>query len=498
MAKSKIFLISCLFFVAGIAIASFAPEKIVQNKFVWFSSFIFLLIIAIIFWTNKKIAFYSLWGCFLFLGIWRFSISFVENYPDNVWYYNGENITLVGVVAKEPDLRLKNQKLEIIVESVETHGHASLPVSGKLLITADLYPIYNFGDKLEITCDLKMPSQIDDFAYDRYLARYDIYSVCYYPKIKKIGEGTARNRPMDWLYKEILNFKNKIREAIKGGLSDPEAGLALGIMIGDRQGLGDELNQKFSQTGLTHIMAVSGMNMTIISAAAMWLFLALGMPRRRSFYWTLALIVIFTILVGAPASAVRASIMSSLALLALYLGRLNRIVNAIVFTAALMLVSNPRLLRDDVGFQLSFLAVLGIIYFYPIFKKSFDRCQNRFLKLIIEVVALTLSAQVFTLPIIAYNFKQISLIAPFSNLLVLWTIPFAMFFVFIGIIFSFLFSGLTIVFFAPANLTLKYMISAVEYASLIPFAYLKIDYLWSGWLIIYYAVVIYYLWKRNN
>ncbi|MDD4332749.1 MAG: ComEC/Rec2 family competence protein [Patescibacteria group bacterium] len=494
--KSKIFLFLCLFFIIGIVSASIVSENIIQNRFIWFSSLVAFFILTIFSWSNKKILLLGLWGCFLFFGVWRYSISIPKNYPDKIWHYNGQKIIVDGVVDKEPDVRSNNQKLEIKVRSVgtdnvETHDNASLPVSGKLLITADLFPEYNFGDKLEINCDLKQPDAINDFSYDRYLARYNIFSVCYYPQIKKIGDDIVTNKPADWFYKKIFILKNKIREIINFGLSDPESGLALGIMIGDRQGMGEELNQKFSQTGLTHIMAVSGMNMTIIAAASMTALLAVGLRRRQAFYLSLAFIIIFTILVGAPASAVRAAVMSFLAMLAIQLGRKSRLINALIFAAATMLLFNPRLLRDDVGFQLSFLALVGLIYVYPLWEKYLDKAKNKFFRLGAEIIALTLSAQVFTLPIIAYNFKQISLVAPLSNLLVLWTIAPAMLFIFLAMILGFLLPGLAFLFFLPANLLLKFVILAVDYTSRIPYAYIKVDYLWFGWVLIYYLFVIY-------
>jgi predicted membrane metal-binding protein len=271
MTKSKVFLSSCLFFIAGIAVASFLPENIVAYKFIWFSALVIGGIFLFLFRQNKKIMLASLFGCFLFLGVWRYSLSLPINSPDKIWFYNGQSVKVAGVISKEPDIREKNQKIEINVKSVETqnfaseetrHGVFPRSVSGKILISADLFPEYQFGDRLEMTGELKTPTAIDDFSYDRYLARYDIYSVCYYPSIRKINEpGVGLSSA--WIYRQIFTLKAKIRETINLGLSDPEAGLALGVMIGDRRGIGADLNNRFSQTGLTHIMAVSGMNTTI-------------------------------------------------------------------------------------------------------------------------------------------------------------------------------------------------------------------------------------------
>jgi competence protein ComEC len=190
--------------------------------------------------------------------------------------------------------------------------------------------------------------------------------------------------------------------------------------------------------------------------------------------------------------------MSFIALLAMRLGRLNRLINAICFAGALMVLINPRLLRDDVGFQLSFLAVFGIIYFYPIFSQPLEKVKNKFLNVLLEILFLTLAAQVFTLPIIAYNFKQVSLIAPLSNLLVLWAISPVMLLIFVALILGLLFPSLAFIWFMPANLLLKYMIFIVDYLSQVPLAFISLDYLWSGWLIIYYFIVVMIVWKTKK
>ena len=127
-----------------------------------------------------------------------------------------------------------------------------------------------------------------------------------------------------------------------------------GLLYGERSGLPLELADNFSRTGVSHIIAVSGYNISIVALALMSLFINLGLARPRAFWLVVAGIILFVIFTGAGASVVRAGIMGLIVLLAGQLGRLSRIGNVLIFTAALMLLFNPYVLIWDAGFQLSF------------------------------------------------------------------------------------------------------------------------------------------------
>jgi competence protein ComEC len=557
--KSKIFLLCSLGFIFGIGLASFSPFII--NASWWFGVALGLIIVLVLFRGRPPLAppckrrgIVLLLGVFLFLGMWRYDFSRVDNYPDKVWYYNGSTIKIQGVISEEPDLRIKNQKLTVDVSLLTQNplrlplvkgGEINIKVQGKILITANLYPAYNYGDKIEATCQLTTPKKFNDFDYDRYLARYDIYSLCNYPKLIKIisstsvetrhasflpsGFGMTIQEWGTWFYKNIFSFKNKIREQINLGLAEPEASLGSAIILGGMRGIGDALVDAFSQTGLTHVMAVSGTNVTILVAMIMWLLLALGFWRQQTFYISTFLLFSFIIMVGAPASAVRAGIMGFLVLLAMHLGRLNKLINSLVIAGAIMLMFNPKILRDDVGFQLSFLAVLGIIYIYPILKQKTEKILSRIsfgvvshqrtipsrishdeskvksqkskvrerpkyifsiLKVLLDILLLTLSVEVLTLPIIAFDFNRISLIAPLANMMILWAIFPLMLFLFLGVVLSFIFPALAFLFFAPANVLLKYIIMVVEKLAALPYASVEAGYVNPVFVVIYYGIII--------
>ncbi len=478
LTKSKIFLYACIAFILGIALASYLPERYLAGDLVWFIAAAVVFIAAFFSWPKRKFGNFFLFGLFFILGIWRYAVGIIPVTPANIAYYNNQAVTIAGIVTGEPDIRETNIKYTVAAKAL-----ASQPaVSGKILVTAGLYPRYRYGDELELSCNLEEPEAFDGFAYDRYLARYDVFSLCYYPKITLLSTGQGSR-----VYTAIFAMKDKFKAFINSGLSEPEASLARAMLLGDKRGLPDDLRTAFSKAGLSHIAAISGMHISILSALTLSLLLALGLSRKIAFYAAVVLLALFIILIGLPASAMRAGLMGFLVLLALNLGRLNRLANSIVLAGAVLLLLNPRLLRDDIGFQLSFLAVLGIAFLYPAIERLLERLVK--FKNIRDIIAVTLAAQITTLPVIAYNFNQVSLIAPLANLLVLWTLPLIMIAVITALALSLLTAANAALWFFPGGLFLKYVENVSAYMTVLPYSYLSIQSLWWGWAVLYYLLL---------
>ncbi|MDP2736364.1 MAG: ComEC family competence protein, partial [bacterium] len=294
--KSKVFLIACLVFISGIALASFLPVEILRFSLEWFSAGIFFLILTILFWRYneetgvKPVSLFFLLLAIIFFSIWRYGLSLPLDTPDKIWHYNNQAVTARGFIANESDVRDTSQKLEIAVKEIK-----NLPgrvISGKILVTTNLYPEYKYGDELELECELKQPEVFRGFAYDRYLARYDIYSVCYYPRLKVIS-----GRGGNFIYSKIFSFKTKLTGLIDSGLSEPESSLARPIVFGGQKGLEQTIRDDFQKVGLTHIMAVSGFNVSILAVIIMAVLLALGLNRQRAFYAAAIFLAAYIILV---------------------------------------------------------------------------------------------------------------------------------------------------------------------------------------------------------
>jgi len=264
-------------------------------------------------------------------------------------------------------------------------------------------------------------------------------------------------------------------------------------MLGDKRGIPDDLRLTFSRIGLSHVIAISGMHISILSVLVMGLLLSFGLPRKYAFYISTLFLIFYIILIGVPASAMRAGLMGFLVLWALNLGRLNKLINSIIFTAAVLLLINPKLLRSDIGFQLSFLAVLGIAYGHPIIETWFEKIRLPKAKGARNVFSLTMAAQIFTLPILMLNFSTISLIAPLANTLILWVLPFLLIATLAALGMSLLFSGLAKIFFLATKLIIFYILKVGIFLEGLPFSYIEFSNFWGGWAVLFYLMLSFYL-----
>ncbi len=482
MTNSKKLLYFCLSFVSGIFLNSII--KAPQTFLLGFLFLGVLLIFIPLFLKKDKIVVLGFCILFLILGISRHQMAEFKIINNELGKYNdlGEEITLIGTVSTEPDVRENNTKITIEVSKA------------KILVTTNKYPEYKYGDELKITGKLKTPAVFEDFNYKNYLAKDGIYSVIYRPKIELLNKGKYRaSTPA--IYAKILELKNKLRESIYQNLSPPQSSILGAMILGDKRRMSDDLKEKLNISGLRHITAVSGMHVAILTTILMVLLIGLGLWRGQAFYLTIVIISLFIIMTGLQPSAIRAGIMGGFFLLAQHLGRMNSAPRIIFFVAAVMLLQNPLLLTLDVGFQLSFLAILGIIYLLPFFQNLFRKIPNIFQ--FRNILAMTLSAQVFTLPILVYNFGYISLVSPLTNILI---VPFLPFIVGFGFLFAFvgiIWQSLSWILSFPCWLLLTYLMKIVNFFSQ-PWAIKTFENIHWFWLIIFYLILGCLVWRLNK
>ena len=281
-----------------------------------------------------------------------------------------------------------------------------------------------------------------------------------------------------------------------------------GMVFGNDKNISKELKNQFNVTGLSHVTAVSGTNIVIIISLAMAFLLYLGFWRGQAFWFAVGFIWIYIILIGFPASGIRAAIMGCIALLAQKLGRQNTGSRTLTLAAALMLLQNPLLLIYDVGFQLSFLASLGIIHIKPLIMffafMPFGRKTNgddrpkitskhkslpaRAGAFLLDIIAVTISAQIITLPIILYDFGRISLVSLVTNLLALPVVGVLTVLGFLLSIFASILPVLGFIFAVPCWFLLAYFLKILEIFSQ-PWAAKTISDISLVWVVIYYAVL---------
>lgn len=273
------------------------------------------------------------------------------------------------------------------------------------------------------------------------------------------------------IFKEQRKF---LTEQVKKNLPSPQAELLSGIVLGVKQDLPYELKFALRDTSTLHIVVASGQNLTILAGLIMHLS---GLIKRKTaIILTLLVIVAYTLLTGAQIPILRAALMFGLASLAQSFGRQNDGLRVLIMVAGLFLLINPRWILD-LSFQLSFLASFGVIVVAPIFEKSLHFLPN----IIKENLAVTLGAQLMVTPIIASNFHQLSLISLFTNVLVLWIIPYIM-----GMGFIFLFIPPLA---GPLYIMLTYFIYIVQFFASLPFAWEYVgEQIWLVW-VGYYLLV---------
>lgn len=438
MTRSKVFLFLMLAFIGGVGSGSFFD---ISQKLVLIIAIVAVLLVAVFYRRSSRILnFPIVFSVFLVLtfsaGILRIEaseslIKVLTNFNDT-----NVNVELNGYVNDEPQRLIDRQRLVLRVKEIRASGY-SIFVNEKILITTGLYPEFEYGDLISVEGKLQSPKNFDDFDYVDYLAKDGIFSLSYYSKIEKISR--LEFSESTWVsvfekfrisfFRQIFRFKNSFENSISRSVAEPNASFVNGILLGSREGISQELKDAFSKTGTIHILAISGYNITIIAfyISALLLFF---MRRQTAFWLTVLAIVLFTILTGASPSVTRAAIMGVLVLLAYREGRFHSMTNSIVFAGAVMVALNPKILRFDVGFQLSFLATLGLIYLAPVLEEKLKKVPE--LWNFKENLVATLSAQLMVLPIILFNFGNFSLVSLPANILILPVVPLTMFFGFLA------------------------------------------------------------------
>ncbi|MHB0858906.1 MAG: DNA internalization-related competence protein ComEC/Rec2 [Anaerolineae bacterium] len=355
------------------------------------------------------------------LGGLRFVLAQPPEDAQTLARYNGQGIvTLEGWIAGEPSERATSTQLEISADSLVLDDGTVTPVRGKALVTVGRYPAYAYGDRLRIKARLVEPDIQDLPGYRDYLASRGIGSLLRQAVMERLPgvRGWAALR-------HIYKFKAALQRLIADLLPEPAAGLLSGILLGLDHTLPAYLVEAFRAAGLTHIIVISGYNISLVVQIVMVAGMRLA-HRLRLLLVSLVAIALFVLLVGPSAPVARAAIMGCLFVLAQLVGRRAHGLTSLAAASLAMTAANPLLLWS-VSFQLSLAATLGLILIEPVLSRRtrawlLDPAgsgKNGRHRNIVRVLAPTLAAQVLTLPIVWLHFGEVSLVSLPANLLVL-------------------------------------------------------------------------------
>lgn len=358
------------------------------------------------------------------------------------------------------------QKLYAEIKSVVDSSDSRQRCTGKILVYLEHDSTSTFlpGDKLLISGNIKpvsAPLNPDDFDYQYYLSVKDIHHRVYVRQNQYLIIEKSKNSLLGLAHQLKMACNKRLRQDIR---KRENFGVAEALLLGYKYDIDNTTNQIFARTGTLHVLAVSGMHVGLIYGLLTWLCGAFA-NFRNSKYVKFGIIIsgiwAYAIVSGLGASILRAVVMFSCISLAQISGRKTNTINLLAASACILFLNDPLCLYDP-GFQLSYSAVAGIILVYPLFKKY---CYSKYkiLKYIKELLALTVSAQVFTLPFSIYYFGQFPNLFLVANLFI---IPLTTILIFSLIILVIVPSGTisqTLGYWIEKGLTLNY--SFAEYIS---------------------------------
>ncbi len=431
-----------------------------------------------------------------FIGTVRYQNS-LPDYQDPAYILNyaasSVPVQISGVVVDFPDQRDQIVNLQIRVETIdENKGDPPAPLKGMLLAKVPVETRVSYGDRVLVVGFLKIPPEDEDFNYRGYLKRrgIDVYMSRTEVEVLDSGQGSI-------ILGAIYSLKTRALDNIYRLWPDPEASLLAGILLGVESGISEQVQKAFRETGTTHIIAISGFNITIVAGFFSRFFSRIMNPRRGAAAALIG-ISIYTILVGADAAVVRAAVMGGLSIFAQQIGRRQHGLNAAALASLVMMLFNPQL-PWDISFQLSLSATLGLVlyadpltdWFLRLCSRVFPQdVAQRITQPVSEFVLFTFAAQLTTLPVMIYHFYSFSLTTFLANPAILPVQPPIMVVGGLALI-------LALVWFPLGKLAaplvypfVLYTIRVVEWFSRFPIKSAHLGQVDIIWIMIFYAVLV--------
>lgn len=316
----------------------------------------------------------------------------------------GQDVTLRGFVVKRERAKFGVRRLRLRIASVSGRGRVRDVI--QLRVPGDVrFGRPSIGDELVASGKLELPRRRPgSFDYAAYLRRAGVHAILR----ARFVEATGARR--GGLQGALDALRRRAEAGVSAGLSPPLAALARGMVLGADEDISDRMNEDFKASGLAHVLAVSGQNVTLLAVLAWPLLAAAGLGRRARLTGVLALIAIYVPLTGAGPSIVRAGAMGAAGTVAALAGRPASRWYSLLLAAAVTLALDPRA-WEDVGWQLSFAAVVGIFVLSARLKKALARLPEP----VAAGTALTVAATIATAPLMSLHFGRVSLVSLVAN-----------------------------------------------------------------------------------
>jgi len=478
MRSYDIFFFSSLFFLVGIVFGSLGAGLLLSFWIALFMSASFFILYGVS--KNKRQLWIACLVALVFVGVFYYRWDDARFKSARIPFE--KQMYFIGKIMADPNA--KDEKQEIVVKAHKLDD-------ANILLKVNPYPRFSYGDILAISGKIREPFPE---GYAEYLAKERVRGVMNSPEVEFISKQEEFS-----LKGFLIGIKRSVADSFYKLLPKKEAAFLTGITLGGTSGFSPEFKEAMKKSGTTHIVALSGYNIMIVGWAVFGIF-SYFLSRRISFALTVLSIITFVGIAGAEASVVRAAIMGILVLIAREAGRTYSFRNAVVFTILMMAIVNPKVIVFDVGFQLSFLALLGILYLRPAIMKLFHILEESagFLSWKDNLLT-TVSAQLAVVPILISSFGAISLSSIVSNTIILPLVPVAMGVGFItAVVYHMSYYGALVISWI-ALILLKFKIFVIEFfAEHSIFLHLGISFFF---VIAYYGALIFFIlamYKKNK
>ena len=466
----------------------------VFGKFIYFN-LIFLYIVIILLLIITLVSFLKQWNittALLFLimilvGIFNYNLNSKPSGHEHIInFVEDKKLIIFGtILEKEYYPEQEKYSLKFKVNQIEKEGQKR-KVKGITLI--NIYTgncPYEYGDVLRIQGRLVKPiakNNYGEFDYELYLAQRRIFTyvnIWQDKDIQKIGE-----ERINLLISFSVYVRNKIKGIIGNLIDSPYDSLLIGMLLGEKTYLSPEVKDVFIESGIMHILAISGLHIGIITFALFVFFNFLHIPKRIKIISIIVILIMYASITGFRPSVVRASMMFSLLIMGKLINRRRNLYTSLFLAALIILLINPLILYDA-GFLLSFIVTFFIIYLSPIFQELFLKIPDWIRK----SLSVSIAAWLGIFPLSAYFFYKVSLIAIITNILI---VPLAGIAVILGFITFFM--GLISIPLANLTANLNYYILTLitllaKLFSSLPFSYIHIAQPSIISIFLYYSLI---------
>ena len=465
--SSKYFFGFILGFILGVSIESIFNFGYSFTVLFLVLAFILILLVNVVS-SHQRSFFVSFVLASCALGVLCVDVSSNIQNAHILDVFVGTSVRVGGMVVTQPDVREEYTNIVLEARDVFYGGaHDVLERPVHVLVRTQAHPKLYYGDELVLKGELAIPKNFAPkegaraFDYRAYLAKEKNFYQMFFPEVTVVARGHG-----NFLYEKLFAMRAWLFENMFRAIPEPEASLAGGILLGEKQSLGSELLQKFRDVGVAHIVVLSGYNIAIVASGATRALVVLPFFLRVSM--SVGTVILFALMVGGGATVVRATIMVLVVILARAMGREGSALRALALAGGVMIFLNPLILFHDVSFQLSFMATIALIYVSPLIESHLKFLSEKWH--IKEVVVSTISTQIFVLPLLLHMTGQFSVVGLAVNLLILAFIPLTMLFGFLAGITGLISVIISLPFAYIAYGFLYYELGVVKIFSSLPFA----------------------------